>query len=477
MEKHRADSFQLVLPVTYVLLAALALFLNLTSRQGASLSDYLVNIVMFLIIGVVFLKVWFAHFIPVNSMIASLYQVREQLEEEYKQRQGLLWDSYSVRKDIFQNSILDELNEEFKSEYKRKSAISHRGFKTDIEDYINYQVIDNVISKNMLNQVAGAMTGLGILGTFVGLSFGLQSFNTGTAQEITNSIAPLMNGIKVAFHTSIYGMVFSLVFNYVYKRKLDEAYTAVDAFLATFRKCVSPEAQDDNLSILVAYQKYQTEQVRLMQEYQKTQSDQFAYMKENLAGDMAEQMASRLAPKMDDMNQMIDQFARFATRNQMEALSMIVNQFVDEMNRSLSGKLLQLGNVVDQTYAAQRMNAEQMQDIIGRIGNMTGNIDNINSMSGSIVYQLSSYIQKVEQLQDVINRNYTGANRQLDVNTQTLEQLRSYVETLQANEKDGTDGVRQISGTMEQVVYELQELTQAVDALRETMLNLQGRRK
>ena len=35
------------------------------------------------------------------------------------------------------------------------------------------------------------------------------------------------NGIKVAFHTSIYGLVFSLVFNFVYKKKLDEAETAV----------------------------------------------------------------------------------------------------------------------------------------------------------------------------------------------------------------------------------------------------------
>ncbi len=65
------------------------------------------------------------------------------------------------------------------------------------------------------------MTGLGILGTFIGLTIGLQQFNTGSASEITNSISPLIQGIKVAFHTSIYGMVFSLIFSFVYKNKLE----------------------------------------------------------------------------------------------------------------------------------------------------------------------------------------------------------------------------------------------------------------
>ena len=60
-------------------------------------------------------------------------------------------------------------------------------YKCDIEEYINFNLIDTVIHRNRMNQVAGVMTGLGILGTFIGLSIGLQSFNTGSTAEITNS--------------------------------------------------------------------------------------------------------------------------------------------------------------------------------------------------------------------------------------------------------------------------------------------------
>jgi len=52
-------------------------------------------------------------------------------------------------------------------------------------------------------------TTLGVLGTFVGIYFGLQKFDV---NKITESIPPLLEGMKTAFTTSIWGIVLSLVF-------------------------------------------------------------------------------------------------------------------------------------------------------------------------------------------------------------------------------------------------------------------------
>lgn len=66
-----------------------------------------------------------------------------------------------------------------------------------------------------------------------------------------------MNGIKVAFHTSIYGMLFSLVFNYVYKEILEDAYIAVDEFLKVFDNYVDSNVSDDNdIVVQMLLQKY-----------------------------------------------------------------------------------------------------------------------------------------------------------------------------------------------------------------------------
>jgi chromosome segregation ATPase len=52
-------------------------------------------------------------------------------------------------------------------------------------------------------------TTLGVLGTFVGIYFGLQHFDV---DKITESIPPLLEGMKTAFSTSIWGIVLSLIF-------------------------------------------------------------------------------------------------------------------------------------------------------------------------------------------------------------------------------------------------------------------------
>lgn len=59
----------------------------------------------------------------------------------------------------------------------------------------------------------GLMTTLGILGTFVGITIAIYGVDF-TSSEITNSVTSLLNGMKVAFVTSVLGLLFSLVFRW-----------------------------------------------------------------------------------------------------------------------------------------------------------------------------------------------------------------------------------------------------------------------
>lgn len=59
------------------------------------------------------------------------------------------------------------------------------------------------------NSIPSVFTTLGILGTFVGIYAGLQSFNV---NDINASIPQLLMGLKTAFFTSIVGIILSLIF-------------------------------------------------------------------------------------------------------------------------------------------------------------------------------------------------------------------------------------------------------------------------
>jgi predicted HAD superfamily phosphohydrolase len=68
------------------------------------------------------------------------------------------------------------------------------------------------ISKNnpyLYNSIPSIFTTLGVLGTFVGIFFGLQKFDV---NNITESIPTLLEGMKTAFLTSIIGIILSLIF-------------------------------------------------------------------------------------------------------------------------------------------------------------------------------------------------------------------------------------------------------------------------
>ena len=56
-------------------------------------------------------------------------------------------------------------------------------------------------------------TSLGILGTFVGLVWGLKNFEPSSYETMTTSVSTLLDGIKVAFLTSIYGIAFALIYS------------------------------------------------------------------------------------------------------------------------------------------------------------------------------------------------------------------------------------------------------------------------
>ncbi len=246
----KTGSEGILLPV-YFIMIGVAVCLNVFSGSGYDPVNIVVNICMFLIIGCIILWANTRCFMPVSRMVARMRYTIQTIEIDFDKSESYLWRKYKSKTKLFDNKLLDERFNEYKLESMRMSILSEHGLRCDIEDYINEYFIDATIKKGMLSIIPGVLTGLGILGTFVGLSFGLQNFNTGTAAAITNSIAPLMDGIKIAFHTSIYGMVFSLIFNFVYKKNLEDAYRTVDKFLETYHKYVLPKAESDNIQVLV----------------------------------------------------------------------------------------------------------------------------------------------------------------------------------------------------------------------------------
>lgn len=371
--------YEWLLLLVYLAMVALCVFLNLFSGQREDLASLIVNAVMFVIVAVIFITCDVGCFAPMGDIAADLKDVTEKIRRDAMNSHEYLWKNYKENKDLFITPKLREVYGDYCFEMERNEGSGDVYYKSDIEDYINPGLVDSVMRRNQLNQVAGALTGLGILGTFIGLSLGLQNFNTGSTAAITGSIEPLMNGIKVAFHTSIYGMVFSLVFNYVYKRKLYDSEEAVEEFVSAWKRFVAPDTSKDGTNRMLDIQTETLESIR------------------GLSDRMSEEMAAQLKPNFDRLERLITDFARVATEDQKTALRDVVREFIEEMNRASDSGITKLGAVAEEQ----------------------------NRLSKNTVRVVEEYYGKVMETEEEMKKNILSLNMQSENNARILEDTKA----------------------------------------------------
>jgi ABC-type transporter Mla subunit MlaD len=95
----------------------------------------------------------------------------------------------------------------------------------DAKDYFNEQsLIFNNSNFRYYLGFPNILVGIGILGTFVGLVYGISSFDLKDSATIKESINFLLSGMGTAFYTSILGMLTSIFFNIIEKRTFHKTY-------------------------------------------------------------------------------------------------------------------------------------------------------------------------------------------------------------------------------------------------------------
>ena len=138
-------------------------------------------------------------------------------KEEYK----LYNIKEAIKKLLNNDNILDSLKETkiapLAETYSKTINIeTHDGKKSNIpaSEYINdYSVCKyNKLNLRMLDTAAGTLVGLGLLGTFLGLTLGIKGFDSSNTERINESIQGLLAGMGTAFLTSLLGMTFSILF-------------------------------------------------------------------------------------------------------------------------------------------------------------------------------------------------------------------------------------------------------------------------
>ena len=178
----------------------------------------------------------------------------------------------------------------------QESWKSSDGMDCDVEDYIFESELLESCNYNVCTQVAGILTALGILGTFLGLVLGLRSFDFSNADQMTSSVEALVGGLNVAFYTSIYGVTLSILYNIIFRRITTGLTQELNHFYDAFNSALEPVSQK---AMVERMDSRQAENNALMQDIK-------ALLDERLGERLGHQMAETLTPVFDRIIQSLD---------------------------------------------------------------------------------------------------------------------------------------------------------------------------
>lgn len=363
--------------------------------------------------------------------------------------QEYLEGTTSEQNKLFQSDKLNAKLEEYRAAYQRTKSTSFAAPFVDITDFFNGEFLDELGHTGFCELVPGTMTGLGILGTFVGLVLGVGGFDTSTTDAVMVSITHLLGGMSTAFLTSIVGVLLSLAFSHIYKKYVDSTNQSLEDFVTAFHDKNLDGSSSNAENQLLGYQQQQTE---LMKNFATVVS-------EAVSTSIANTMRTELVPIFDEMKSTVKEFSEIASQQQKDGLNQVVQEFIRCMNESLRGQFDELAATIQKTCEWQKASTEQMQKIVDSICDTSNEIEKVNAVSHQTVEEMNGFVTLLKEYQEKLHSEAELIQQQIANSNEISERQANYLDKLVESE------MQLLSNTAAQLSEEnhkqLMELTKA----------------
>ena len=178
---------------------------------------------------------------PCMQLASGFSTARQNIDQALEVQTADVWFAVFKLDDPFRQKDLDELFRLYRDEAEQQKEGGE--VISDIEDWINEDSLSLRTWQGLVTQVPGILTGLGIIGTFVGLLLGISSIGFSSVEAALESIAVLLSGIKTAFYTSISGVILSILFNIFYRVLWNVLLREYGLFCEYFHRMIVPESE------------------------------------------------------------------------------------------------------------------------------------------------------------------------------------------------------------------------------------------
>jgi hypothetical protein len=302
-------------------------------------------------------------------------------------------------------------------------------------------IIESRMNIQFYNAIPGSLTGLGILGTFIGLTIGLGQIDLGSndVQVLKDGIKGLLSGVATAFSTSLWGISLSLLFTFLLKHQIKKLQSKIAELNHFIEKLFIRKTPENILVEMLRQSRQQTLEL-------KNFNDELAI---SIAEALDERLASRLTPTFDKLLFAIEELNNAGTSKIAESIS-----------EGAGHEIAQLGEILNQVKNTFENTANNSQNIQERINesiskHITVMADTVNNLLNNVAKNQQSINDSTqEKINQIISKIDENIIHQRDWMKETIlhagDELLKQVKSVTDQVKDKLDATLANSENIQQ---------------------------
>ena len=299
-------------------------------------------------------------------------------------------------------------------------------YKTDEASFFfsEGRLLDQHLNLRFWNSVPALLVGLGILGTFVGLVWGLIPFSDvdfANTDQIREAIKELLSGVSTAFVSSVWGMLASILFNGLEKwgigrvsRAIADLQRSLDqVFTLTRAEEIAMRQQDELEQQTAALKSVSTDFANAVTSAMEPGRLELIQELQELRVIFNNVLTTDLVPRLDNLNAAVTESRKRGTQERKEIIQELQG-FPTALTDEIKPSLEKLNEAVEKlrqekeessTDAVQKLVEEFQKFLSGSIMEQMGTLaETLGKVSESLITLPKQMEQMIEGVQEQINQ-------------------------------------------------------------------------
>ena len=327
------------------------------------------------------------------------------------------------------------------------------------ESYFSVAAFTEGMKGGLWSGLAGTFTGIGILGTFIGLTIGLAGVDTSSTGALSSSISGLLGGMSTAFVTSIFGIVSAIVFGVWHSQNMKRFGDAVSRFTDALdqvfiRKSVEEillEELAESRAQRAAMEQLSTDMAISICDHLPDVLDQLAEKMDSAMKGNLDTMLAGLSERQDKQTEQLMQISS----NTSSLVSGGFDQLGDVLKKGVGQGAEELGNSLKNLSSDIASLAEGIRDILDRSTKAS------SEANQKTLDALNEAISKMNETMEGM------ANKQTEETDKNIQRMTALMEEMKTTMKDIFD---EMSASAKEQRTEIGEI--AKDSADQTKENL-----